>query len=79
MISIKELVESFQYAEEQEYQLAALKREYNKLTRVLHCILKEHSGVISDEDWLEINSSEERTEYSFSVNENDKAIIETHV
>ena len=79
MISIRDLLDSLQKCCYEAEQLTALKREYNKLTRVLHCILKEHSGVISDEDWLEINSSEERTEYSFSVNENDKAIIETHV
>ncbi len=78
MISIKELADTLKDAVDTENNYLALKREYNKITRVLQSILKDHSGVISDEDWLSINSSEERVNYSFSVNDDDNVVIQSH-
>ena len=79
MLTIEDLLATLQDAVMEAQQLAALKVQYKKLARVLHCILIDSDGVISNEDWFRINTTDDGMNYSYSVSQGDKIVVTSHV
>ena len=79
MSTIRELSNVLNKAALAEESLATLVKEYNKLTRILRCILDDSRGELTKEQLKYINSTNEFVPYGMGVNDNGEVIVTSHV
>ena len=66
-MNIKELSNVLLDAVHNEAQLDNLRKEYNKLSRILRCIIENHNGKISKNQWKWVNSTDSFSTYAYGT------------